>query len=620
MPVPKNLVWEQSSSTGTGNKTLTRFGGFARVSEAFSTGDAGSANPILFFANKDAASAEWEVVQGYMSDANTFVPVTVIASSNGGAAVTFTAGTKYVTNDVPAERHVYLDSNAAAPPTNDGAALGTTGLQWSDLFLASGGVIQFNGSSSSQLQHNNTGVNSAERLISTLEMWIAPTITGRGVVEDYTGDKIGQVVQVNGQTHYGLAFSSVGNHSSSAWWEFFKSRTTDGNTNAAVLDADEIMTLHLNADNGSYMINNGYLSARVDGTPSGDIIPSTWSLSGQNTSGDNIAVELKQGASWSPAANDTLALGRSASAWSDVFLASGGVINWNNGDVTATHSANTLAFGGASSGYTFDAVVKPASNDGAALGASGTAWSDVYFASGGVVNFNNGNFTFTHLNGTGLEVAGGHIYLADTNPAVNNTAGGWSLRPNGIIACSADGGSAFEVNRKTSDGGLVNLRQDGTLEGQITVSGTTVTYGSFCGSHFSQMSDGGILDIPRGTIVETIDEMCAWPGEANDQLARFKISDTPGSPRVYGVFMDWDGDDMDSNDAKIASLGAYLVRIAAGVTVQGGDLIESNGDGCGRVQADDTMRAATIGKVTSNTVIEAYSDGSYLVPCVLYCG
>jgi hypothetical protein len=43
--------------------------------------------------------------------------------------------------------------------------------------------------------------------------------------------------------------------------------------------------------------------------------------------------------------------------WSDLFLASGGVINWNNGDVTATHSANLLAFAGASSGYTFDGNV-----------------------------------------------------------------------------------------------------------------------------------------------------------------------------------------------------------------------------------------------------------------------
>ena len=55
-----------------------------------------------------------------------------------------------------------------------------------------------------------------------------------------------------------------------------------------------------------------------------------------------------------PATNDAAALGTSTLMWSDLFLASGSVVNWNNGDVTLTHSANTLAFAGASSGYTHD--------------------------------------------------------------------------------------------------------------------------------------------------------------------------------------------------------------------------------------------------------------------------
>lgn len=57
-----------------------------------------------------------------------------------------------------------------------------------------------------------------------------------------------------------------------------------------------------------------------------------------------------------PNSSDGAALGSASLMWSDLFLASGGVINWNNGDVTVTHSANTLAFAGASSGYTFDAT------------------------------------------------------------------------------------------------------------------------------------------------------------------------------------------------------------------------------------------------------------------------
>ena len=43
-----------------------------------------------------------------------------------------------------------------------------------------------------------------------------------------------------------------------------------------------------------------------------------------------------------PSSNDILALGTTANSWSDLFLASGGVINWNNGNATLTHSTGLL--------------------------------------------------------------------------------------------------------------------------------------------------------------------------------------------------------------------------------------------------------------------------------------
>ena len=98
----------------------------------------------------------------------------------------------------------------------------------------------------------------------------------------------------------------------------------------------------------------------------------------------------------SPAITDTFGLGTASLGWSDLFLATGGVINWNAGDVTITHSANALAFAGASSGYSFDAEMLPASNDGAALGDATHNFSDLFLASGAVVNWNNGDVTLTH--------------------------------------------------------------------------------------------------------------------------------------------------------------------------------------------------------------------------------
>jgi len=47
-----------------------------------------------------------------------------------------------------------------------------------------------------------------------------------------------------------------------------------------------------------------------------------------------------------PSTSDGNALGTTALMWADLFLASGGVINFNNGDVTLTHASNVLTLAG----------------------------------------------------------------------------------------------------------------------------------------------------------------------------------------------------------------------------------------------------------------------------------
>jgi hypothetical protein len=49
--------------------------------------------------------------------------------------------------------------------------------------------------------------------------------------------------------------------------------------------------------------------------------------------------------------------------------------------------------------------IRPGSNDGYALGASGIAFADLYLATGGIINWNAGNFTLTHVTG-GIEANG----------------------------------------------------------------------------------------------------------------------------------------------------------------------------------------------------------------------
>lgn len=147
-----------------------------------------------------------------------------------------------------------------------------------------------------------------------------------------------------------------------------------------------------------------------------------------------------------PSSNGGGSLGTSTLGWSAIYLASGGVINYNTSDITITHSTNLLAFGGASLGYTFDAVTKPASNDGAALGASGTAWSDIFLASGAVVNFAAGDVTITHT-ANALAFAGGTVSF-DAAPTVNANLMYYAT---GTDVALADGGTGVSLSDPGGD-------------------------------------------------------------------------------------------------------------------------------------------------------------------------
>lgn len=197
-----------------------------------------------------------------------------------------------------------------------------------------------------------------------------------------------------------------------------------------------------------------------------------------------------------PDANDGAYLGQSGTAFSDLFLASGGVINWDAGNMVLTHSAGVLTISNSNTNETgpilelyqdssspaanddiaeiqffgkdsagnkqeyarieatitdptstteagkltlwvtsagsitskldvTNAALTPTTNDGIALGAAATSFSDLFLASGAVLNFANGNSVITHSSGI-LDVTTGDLRVttAGTNAASVVTVGG----------------------------------------------------------------------------------------------------------------------------------------------------------------------------------------------------
>lgn len=90
-------VKETTTTTGTGTVTLA---GAATGYQTFAAvGDGNQCHYCI------AGSSEWEVGLGtYTASGTTLSRTTIIASSNGGAAVNFSAGTKDVFLTVPAQR------------------------------------------------------------------------------------------------------------------------------------------------------------------------------------------------------------------------------------------------------------------------------------------------------------------------------------------------------------------------------------------------------------------------------------------------------------------------------------------------------------------------------------
>lgn len=94
-------------------------------------------------------------------------------------------------------------------------------------------------------------------------------------------------------------------------------------------------------------------STIIDATPvawSGTVtLPTTWTLAtlaGAETLTNKILTSATITTGLTPTASDGAALGTTALMFSDLFLASGAVVNFNNWDVTLTHSANTLTLWG----------------------------------------------------------------------------------------------------------------------------------------------------------------------------------------------------------------------------------------------------------------------------------
>jgi len=152
--VINDRVKETTTTTGTGAVSL---GGAVTGFETFAAGIGNSNTTYYCIAHQD--QSEFEVGLGTLDgDSSDLTRTTIISSSNSDSAVDFSSGTKDVFCTIPASKLLFKDASgtignfdaatitantAFVPDASDGAALGTSSLEFSDLFLADGAVINF---------------------------------------------------------------------------------------------------------------------------------------------------------------------------------------------------------------------------------------------------------------------------------------------------------------------------------------------------------------------------------------------------------------------------------------------------------------------------------------------
>ena len=173
--------------------------------------------------------------------------------------------------------------------------------------------------------------------------------------------------------------------------------------------------------------------------------------------------------------------------------------------------------------------LSPGTSDGTALGTTSLMWSDIFLASGGVMNFNNGNVTITHTNGTGLTInSTNKLMFGDSASFVQQSADG---------TLTIDGEAIIDLNAST--------RVD--VSGDLKV-GSNIELGHASDTTIARASAGEVTI--EGVAVKKVGTENMWipatamtPSETNGCGSITSVETTSGRPDLIVLDFDKDSDE-----------------------------------------------------------------------------
>ena len=258
-----------------------------------------------------------------------------------------------------------------------------------------------------------------------------------------------------------------------------------------------------------------------------------------------------------PGTSDGIALGTTSLMWSDLFLASGGVMNFNNGNVTLTHSADTLTVVGATVAFTASTAV--------------TVSNDLKLASdSAVLGFGADNdTTLTHTDGTGLT-------LNSTNKLTFGDAASFVQQSSdGVLRI--DGEATVDINASTA----VTISNDLKLDSDAAVlsfgadSEASITHADDAGLTFNSditTTSHKYIKLPENSSIKFTDQIGVDNSIDNDDSQgiiftfRTGATVTPFSP----VYLD------NNNEVQEADADAIATMPCIGVSINTSNVTADN--------------------------------------------